>query len=210
MILLASLVLSAATVTTIDGPSAPPQGSPAGYSMPVMDECGRAEATASVRPRDAMAHLLVQFGIERSQSFRDLLEDLYRARMIVYVEVGQDAERTLGGSLRFIAAEGCFRLVMATVESGTTSLGTAQGNLVALTAILGHELQHAREVAEESSIRSVAAFDHHFRTVGIRLGRNSVDTEAARRIGRVVEREVRGLARVPGLAATATVKGETQ
>ncbi len=210
MILLASLVLSAVTVTTIDGPSAPPQGSQGGYSMPVMDECGRADTTTSVRPRDAMAHLLVQFGIERSQSFRDLVENLHRARMIVYVEVGQDAGRTPGGSLRFIAAEGCFRSVMATVESGTTSLGSAQGNLVALTAILGHELQHAREVAEESSIRSVAAFDNHFRTVGIHLGRNSVDTEAARRMGRLVERELRGLARERGRAVTATVKGETQ
>jgi hypothetical protein len=56
---------------------------------------------------------------------------------------------------------------------------------VTLTATLGHELQHAREVPAEPSILTVSDFDSHFRTAGLALGRSAVDTDAARQVDRM-------------------------
>ena len=151
------------------------------------------ERIESVRARDAAADHLLQFGAERSPTFRALLEDLRLSDVIVYVQVQQDPESTPGGSLQFIGSGGPFRWVLATVDTGSSRLGSLQENLVMLTAILGHELQHAREVSEALSIRTIADFDSHFRTVGIGMGRNAVDTDAARDVGRIVEGEIRGL-----------------
>jgi hypothetical protein len=151
------------------------------------------EQMVSVRGRDAAADHLLQFGAERSPTFRALLEDLRLSDVIVYVQVQHDPESAPGGSLQFIGSGGPFRWVMATVDTGSSRPGSLQANLVALTAILGHELQHAREVSAVRSIRTVADFDTHFRTVGIGVGRNAVDTDAARDVGRIVEGEIRGL-----------------
>jgi hypothetical protein len=168
----------------------------AGQSAPgttVTRECDGSDTMESVRPRDATADQLLQFGAERSPTFRALVEDLRLSDVIVYVQVQQDPESARAGSLHFIGSGGRFRWVMATVETGSSRLGAVQENLVTLTAILGHELQHAREVSAAPSIRTAADFEAHFRTVGIGVSRNAVDTEAARHIGRLVEGEIRGL-----------------
>ena len=158
----------------------------------VAHESGGSDRMDSVRARDAAADQLLQFGTERSSTFRALLEELGQSDVIVYVQVQHDPRSTTRGSLQFLGSGGRFRWVMATVETGTSRLSSFQENLVALTAILGHELQHAREVAAAPSIRSAAEFDTHFRTMGIGLGRNAVDTDAARHVGRIVEEEIRG------------------
>ena len=155
-------------------------------------ESGGSDRMESVRARDAAADQLLQFGAERSSTFRALVEELGQSDVIVYVQVRHDPTATTRGSLRFMGSGGRFRWVVATVETGTSRLSAFQENLVALTATLGHELQHAREVAAAPSIRSAAEFDAHFRAMGIDLGRNAVDTEAARHVGRIVEEEIRG------------------
>jgi hypothetical protein len=60
MMAIASRVLSA--VMTIDGLGAATQGASHGdYARPLMNACG-ANTTASVRPRDAMAHCAAGYG----------------------------------------------------------------------------------------------------------------------------------------------------
>jgi hypothetical protein len=108
----------------------------------------------------------------------------------VYVQVQQDPAATADGSLRFIGSGGGFRWVMATVETATSRLSAVQENRVKLTATLGHELQHAREVSDAPGVRTAAEFDTHFRTVGIGVRRNTLDTDAARQVGRTVEEEI--------------------
>ena len=158
----------------------------------VSHELSGSDTMESVRARDAAADQLLQFGTERSSTFRALLEELGQSDVIVYVQVQHDPRSTTRGSLQFMGSGGRFRWVMATVETGTSRLSSFQENLVRLTAILGHELQHAREVAAAPSIRSATEFDAHFRAMGIGLGRNAVDTDAARHVGRIVEEEIRG------------------
>ena len=159
----------------------------------------RMEASGHAMPRLVSSCSLA----ERSSTFRALLEDLGQSDVIVYVQVQHDPQSTTRGSLRFMGSGGGFRWVVATVETGTSRWSSFQENLVALTATLGHELQHAREVSTAPSIRSAAEFDTHFRTMGIDLGRNAVDTDAARQVGRIVEGEIRG-SKNPAADGTAT------
>lgn len=154
-------------------------------------ESSGSDTMASVRARDAAAGQLLQFGTERSSTFRALLEDLGQSNVIVYVQVRHDPTSTTRGSLQFMGSGGGFTWVVATIETGTSRLSAFQENLVALTATLGHELQHAREISAAPSIRSAAEFDSYFRTMGIDLGGNAVDTDAARQVGRIVEEEIR-------------------
>ena len=193
MMSIPSRVVSAvvAVVTVAVGPVAAHRDPGHGLSPPrLKSECDDSDPTQSVRPRDATASILVQFGRDRSQTFRDLLADLRRSDVIVYVDVHDDPANTEAGTLRFIGGGNGVRFVMATVETGTSRPAAVQENLVALTATLGHELQHAREVADTPSIRSVADFETHYRAVGTKVHGNSLDTEAARHIGLLVEREL--------------------
>ena len=73
-----------------------------------------------------------------------------------------DPGATSDGSLRFIGSGGGFRWVMATVDAGTSRLSAVQENRVKLTATLGHELQHAREVSDARAIWTAAEFESTF------------------------------------------------
>jgi hypothetical protein len=189
-----SLFLASAVAAALSAP-----GTRDGRQMDIGNDLASATGThhggainsiERIRARDAMADALLQFGADRSATFLALLEDLRRSNVIVYVQVQQDPGATSDGSLRFIGSGGGFRWVMATVETGTSRPSAIQENRVKLTATLGHELQHAREVSDARAVWTAAEFDTHFRTVGIGVRRNTLDTDAARQVGRTVEEEI--------------------
>jgi hypothetical protein len=64
-------------------------------------------------------------------------------------------------------------------------------HIAAIYALEHVDGMHAREISAAPSIRSAAEFDSYFRTMGIDLGGNAVDTDAARQVGRIVEEEIR-------------------
>lgn len=146
----------------------------------------------NVRPRDALAGTILRIGIERSPTFRQLVQELDRSNVIVYVDVRQDPHRSDRGQLQFIGQGGGIRWVRAAVDTGSTNLGLAQRQIFALTATLAHELQHARELSGAATIETAADFDSFFRSIGVEVGQNSVDTDAARDVGRAVEAELLG------------------
>lgn len=158
---------------------------------------GRADALVqdNVRPRDALAALLLRIGVEKSSTFRQLVEELDRSNVIVYVDVRQDPHRAPdGGCLEYIGQGAGIRWVRASIDAGTSSLAIAQQHIYSLTATLAHELQHARELSGAPAIEDAKDFDTFFRTIGVIVGPNIVDTDAARKVGRVVELELRGFA----------------
>lgn len=151
------------------------------------------DALSRVRARDGFASLLLRYGMSESSTFRGLVEELDASAVIVYVEVRQEAGHAMGGQLRLITETQGVRWVRVVVDTGTTHLNTAQQRLVQLTAILGHELQHAREVAQASVILDDEGFARLFRTIGIELHPNRFDTAAARAVGPLIETEIRGV-----------------
>ena len=145
----------------------------------------------NIRPRDAASELLLRFGVQRSATFRAVVRALEQSRVIVYVEMREDAAHPVGGALHFIGAAGGVRWVRARVDSGTANRARAHEDVVRLTAILGHELRHALEAAEAPSLDSLAEFERYYRRIGVD-DRHLLDTLAARATGATVESELRG------------------
>ena len=149
-------------------------------------------AIRRVRPRDTVAALLLRFGNEKSARFRELAQSLERSNVIVYVEVRQDSAHPVSGGLTFIGEAHGIRWVRALVDSGTPShLRTCQ-DIVRLTSILGHELQHAVEASQAPTLQDVREFERYFRSIGIDREPRMLDTLAARQAGRQVAEEIRG------------------
>src|SRR5688572_13014413 len=157
-------------------------------------------AVPNVRARDSAAALMLRFGSAKSARFRELVQTLEQSNVIVYVEVRQDAEYPVGGGLTFIGETHGVRWVRATVDSGTMNYARTCQDIVRLTAILGHELQHALEASQAESLRDEAECGRYFRSIGVDEGPHVLDTIAARRAGARVADELRGMAR-PALAA---------
>jgi len=146
----------------------------------------------NIRPRDSVASLLLQIGMERSQTFRQLVQDLRRSNVIVYVDVRREPRGGPSGSVTFMAQRNGWRWLRATIDTGTTDHASVLRNLFHLTEILGHELQHAREVIAAGSLENSDDFEAHFRRIGTSVGKHRFDTTAAVEIGRTVASELPG------------------
>jgi hypothetical protein len=160
-------------------------------------------AVHRVRPRDPVAALFLRFGNEKSARFRESVRALERSNVIVYVEVRQQSAHPVGGGLTFIGEANGVRWVRAMVDSGTSSHIRTYQDIVRLTSILGHELQHALEASQATSLQNVGEFERYFRSIGIAREPKILDTMAARQTGKVVADELRGMARPHGAVASA-------
>jgi hypothetical protein len=149
----------------------------------------------NVRPRDPAAALLLRFGNDKSALFREIVETLERSNVIVYVEVRTASEHPVGGGLTFLGEAHGVRWLRATIDSGTMNYARTCQDIVRLTSILGHELQHALEASQAASLETEAEFASYFRSIGVDEGPHVLDTLAARRTGSQVANELRGLAR---------------
>jgi len=147
-----------------------------------------------LRPRDAAAGLLLRFGSDKSARFREIVRTLERSNVIVYVEVRQAPAHPVSGGLTFIGEAQGVRWVRAVVDSGTSSYIATCQDIVRLTSILGHELQHAIEASEAAALSDVYEFEQYFRSIGVDEAPALLDTYAARQTGRQVAAELRGLA----------------
>jgi hypothetical protein len=161
-------------------------------------------ALRHVRPRDGVASLLLRFGNGKSARFRELVRALEQSRVIVYVDVRQDAGHPASGGLTFMGEASGIRWVRATVDSGTPSYFRTCQDVVRLTAILGHELQHALEASQAETLQNVGEFERYFRAIGIDREPKLLDTLAARQTGKQVADELRGMARRRGAVALAS------
>src|SRR4051794_19664550 len=188
----------AAAAPAAAGPSpiAGPAGAPTVAAAPA--------ALRHVRPRDAVASRLLQFGSGKSARFRELVRALEQSRVIVYVDVRQDARHPVSGGLTFMGEASGIRWVRATVDSGTPSFLRTCQDVVRLTAILGHELQHALEASQAPSLRNVGEYERYFRSIGIDREPKLLDTMAARQTGKQVADELRGMGRPRGAVALAS------
>jgi len=137
---------------------------------------------------------------EKSARFREIVHTLEASNVIVYVDVRLESEHPVGGGLTFIGESHGLRWVRATVDSGTSSYIRTCQDIVRLTSILGHELQHALEASQAASMLDAAEFERHFRAIGVDEGPSILDTVAARQAGSRVADELRGIVRPTGNA----------
>jgi hypothetical protein len=132
-----------------------------------------------VRGVDSDTAALLQKGQSRSSTFRQLVETLEHSDVIVYVGRGP---RTAPADLRFVSASAYGRHLRIT-------LNVAQDQ-AKLLALLGHELQHAVEVASEPSIVDATALKRYYEKHGVVGERGGLCTRAAQETAAAVAWEV--------------------
>ncbi|MEW5984081.1 MAG: hypothetical protein AB1806_17140 [Acidobacteriota bacterium] len=118
-------------------------------------------------------------GYELSPSFAGLVDILEASDTVVYVSTGL---LQLPGHLRFAGATPCGRLTRITINSLDQELHRI--------AALGHELQHAVEIAQTPAITDSDGLVHFYEAHGFRKPRGGFCTRAADAMTATVKAEV--------------------
>ena len=147
----------------------------------------RAEAREwCARVQDQVLLDLLKRGMQRSFTFRSLVAALERSDIVVHLRRTEEPNANTGFT-QFIAARGGSRFVRITLNVAEASEFSV--------ALLGHELQHAVELAGEPLVVDARAYEALYRSIG----RESCtpqspcfDTPAAVDAGRRVLKELRG------------------
>jgi hypothetical protein len=153
--------------------AAPPDGTPASTAR-----------SARVRPGDSRSAVLLTRGLERSATIRGLVNQLERRDVIVYIEMQPSLKKRLAGTLTWITKTKEHRYVRVSINPDL--------NTEMAISTVGHELQHALEVANAPQIvseQSLASF-YQLHGQSTRSALNGWDTEAARQAGDDVRREL--------------------
>ena len=148
------------------------------------DDTGR-ELKPRIRTTERRIRALLDEGLRHSPSLRALVARLAAADVVVYLECGRLPAR-LDGQLTFVSAAGGLRYVLVQLAWDRPTARKI--------ATLGHELQHAVEIAERPSIVDRASLAHAYNGFGFvrhPAGHaRSFDTVAAVDAGRQVWREL--------------------
>ncbi|HYE88598.1 MAG TPA: hypothetical protein VEA16_19685 [Vicinamibacterales bacterium] len=149
-----------------------------------------------IRPQDNRIKQVLQEGVERSATFKALVDRIEAGDVIVYVAVNPLLKSSLSGALTWMTQAGGFRYVRASISSDLL--------FDQMIATVAHELQHALEVIGDTSVRDEKTLIALYRRIGhenpnIRpLG---WETVAAQETGWKVRREI---ASVPAAALSRT------
>jgi hypothetical protein len=138
--------------------------------------------TRHIRTLDAsMTHLLKR-GFRKSAAFASLVYRLQNSDVIVYVEEVPRLPTGLEGRLVMMPGAHGQRYVRIQIAR--------RGSPEDCVAVLGHELQHAVEVADATDVRDQAGMIELYERIGTRAGPHVYDTAAAQEMGRTVRREI--------------------
>jgi hypothetical protein len=148
-----------------------------------------------VRPLQEEGKRLLEVGMTSSPTFQRLVTRLDHSDVIVYVDVTVDVPPHFVGMLRFLTMTKSSRFLVVRLNRML-----APG--AALVGILGHELQHAVEVADAKDVTSAEGLGRLYRRIGVDTGPGMYDTEAARQTGYEVRDEASHRTREVRLATT--------
>lgn len=137
---------------------------------------------ARLRPTQPLGERVLADGLTRSPTFRRLVSRLERSDVIVYITVRIDMKPSLGGALRVLGRSATDRFVHISLNG--------QNSQPMLVALLGHELQHAVEVADAPDVTSDDSLTALYRRIGVHVSRDAWDSRAAQETGRTVRAEL--------------------
>jgi hypothetical protein len=156
-------------------------------AKPVSDaQMGRfATPRSPVVPLSTAAASLLLTATERSPVVNRLLRELGRSDIVVYVTNLKTRDRVGPRSyMSFLAIDATHRYLLVRIDHWSIS----QAERIAL---LGHELQHALEVAEASEVRDAETMARMFRRIGSEVALNTFETRGAREVAHLIRRELR-------------------
>jgi hypothetical protein len=137
-----------------------------------------------IRTTDAGVRKLLRNGFRHSPSFAALVGRLQRSDVFVYVEEVERLPAALEGRLMMLPVAHGFRYVRIQIA--------LRGSPEDSVAVLGHELQHAVEVADAPEVQDQDGIARLYERIGTSSGSHVFDTVAAQEMGRTVRRELRG------------------
>ena len=137
-----------------------------------------------VRPYDGRAGALLLQGLSRSVTLREIVDELEASDVIVYIEMQPALKKKLAGTLTWLGTTETLRYVRVSLNPGMPP--------DTIIATLGHELQHALEVARAGSIVDASTLEAYYRAngVGTSAHNGGWDTVAAQTTGDNVRREI--------------------
>jgi hypothetical protein len=145
-----------------------------------------AETPSNLRPQSRQMRALIARGVEKSPTFRALVERIEAGDVLVYLDTPLALRPGLSGRLTWMATTDAGRMVRASLRPGLSGREAV--------AILAHELQHVVEIVDHPEVTSAATLSGLY----ARIGRSTTfepghwDTEAALTTGRLVRRELLG------------------
>ena len=143
----------------------------------------RSAVGSRVRGATPAVNTVLATGVRRSSTLARLVKAIDDTDVIVYVEMVSTLPAGLDGRLTFLTAAGGMRYLRVQVPS---TLGKND-----VLAVIGHELQHALEVAENPSVVSSQDLAVLYRRIGVQgMAIDRFDTAAARTIGQRVRAEL--------------------
>ena len=143
------------------------------------------DALRSVRPEGSAVRALIDDGISRSATLRDLVHELDNSDVVVYIRFAP-CTGGVPACLLWAAREPRTRRLLIKINRFGGSPKT-------LMALLAHELQHAFEVASTPEINDAQSLEHWFEAHGWRASEGFETNEAAA-VTRTVMAELRGAA----------------
>jgi hypothetical protein len=141
----------------------------------------------AVRTTNSRLATLIRDGVRFSPTFQALADRLSTSDLIVYVDADNFAPEGLDGRLTFVASAPGARYVRIRVSH--------YPDAARQIAIIGHELQHAVEIADHPAIVDEASLGREYARIGyshrlVVARRQMFDTEAAIKTGERVYREL--------------------
>ena len=150
--------------------------------------------STSVRSSNARLAGALAAGISRSETLRSLVATLDASNLIVYLHNG-NCVRPAEACLMIARTGGDTRLVHINFRIAGNGAGTFLGHQDRLIAQIGHELQHAVEIAGNSEVIDAATLTGLYDRIGRRresADRIGYETEAAIQAGQRVLRDIHG------------------
>jgi hypothetical protein len=135
-----------------------------------------------VRTTDRSMNALLKRGFSRSPTFARLLARLERSDVIVYIEEVPRLPSALEGQMMMLPRAHSFRYVRIQIA--------LRGSRDDAVAVLGHELQHAIEIAQAPDVIDEPGVIRLYQRIGVRGGQHLYDTVAAQEMGRTVRKEL--------------------
>lgn len=156
-----------------------------------------------VRITDRHLRTLFAEGVRSSPTLRALVSRLDASDVVVYVQPDPYASPGFAGRLTLLSVVGDIRYVLvrvAPLSSAVQELG-----------MVGHELQHAVEVAEKPEIVDASSMYREYMRMGYVSGSTGsglvFDTRAAIEVGELVSQELRSASSLSGGHADVTPVG---
>jgi hypothetical protein len=130
---------------------------------------GDSRGSDAVRPMGAVLTDALKEGRRRSNTFNRLLDRLERSDLIVYLQIGSCPDAQSIACLAMIGASDANRFVRVTfvmrIRGGESILAVFTDHLIAQ---IGHELQHAVEIADDPGVVDGATLDAAYARWGFR------------------------------------------